>query len=266
MANACLETGTHYTDITGEHAVFESLAGYDDRAKKAGIMIMPGTGFDVVPSDCLALYLKQQLPSATHLQLAFASSGGFSRGTSRTMVEGMGYGSTIRQDGKLVQIHSAEKVLRVDFGPFISRAVCIPWGDISTAYRSTGIPNIEVYAGVGNKTIAFLKFSNSLNWLLKKDWVKSFLKSRVDKRMPGPSPEKLKTTRSYLWGKVWDEQGNSREARLETWNGYALTAKSSVRIAEKIRNANVNPGYQTPAGAYGADLILEIAGSKRNEP
>lgn len=71
MAQACLESQAHYTDITGEHQVFESLAGLDADAKEKGIMVMPGTGFDVVPSDCLALHLKNRLPSATHLQLAF---------------------------------------------------------------------------------------------------------------------------------------------------------------------------------------------------
>src|ERR1044072_4886089 len=42
MAEACLETRTHYTDITGEFSVFELLAEYDSRAKENGILIMPG--------------------------------------------------------------------------------------------------------------------------------------------------------------------------------------------------------------------------------
>ena len=84
MIEACLETKTHYTDITGEYEVFEMLAGCDQKGKEAGITILPGTGFDVVPSDCLALHLKNKLPSATHLQLAFTmSKGGLSRGTKK---------------------------------------------------------------------------------------------------------------------------------------------------------------------------------------
>src|SRR5690606_2601806 len=71
MGEACLRTGTHYTDITGEIAVFEACAAVDKKAREAGIMIMPGVGFDVVPSDCLAVHLKNLLPSATHLTLAF---------------------------------------------------------------------------------------------------------------------------------------------------------------------------------------------------
>ncbi|MFM8743632.1 MAG: saccharopine dehydrogenase family protein, partial [Cytophagales bacterium] len=146
MAKACLETGTHYTDITGEHQVFESLAQLDDLAKEKSIMVMPGTGFDVVPSDCLALHLKNRLPSATHLQLAFTmSKGGLSRGTAKSMTEGLGYGGLIRQNGKLVYSALGSKVMEIDFGSFKSKTLCIPWGDISTAWRSTGIPNIEVY-------------------------------------------------------------------------------------------------------------------------
>ena len=102
MVEACLETKTHYTDISGEFTVFEMLAAYDAKAKAAGIMIAPGTGFDVVPSDCLALHLKKQLPSATHLQLAFTSlKGGLSRGTARTAIEGWGMAVNVRENGKL---------------------------------------------------------------------------------------------------------------------------------------------------------------------
>jgi short subunit dehydrogenase-like uncharacterized protein len=262
MIEACLKAGTHYTDITGEHQVFEANFKYDEQAKKNGIMLMSGTGFDVVPSDCLALHLKEKLPAATHLQLAFASSGGFSRGTSKTMIEGLGYGSTIRVNGTLVNIKTAGKIMDVDFGPFRSKSVCIPWGDIATAFRSTGIPNIEVYAGVGEKTIGFLKASNLLNPLLRNRWVKNLLRNRIDKRKPGPSTEKLATTRSYLWGRVQDGAGGEVQARLETPNGYALTARASVHIAKKILDGHLQPGSITPAMAYGPGLILEIEGTK----
>src|SRR5687768_8923152 len=65
MANACLRTGVHYIDITGEIDVFEQLHARDAAARAAGMMLLPGAGFDVVPSDCLAAHLKRRLPSAT---------------------------------------------------------------------------------------------------------------------------------------------------------------------------------------------------------
>ncbi len=264
MADACLETKTHYTDITGEYQVFELLADYDQKAKAAGITIMPGTGFDVVPSDCLALHLKNRLPSATHLQLAFTmSKGGLSRGTKKSMVEGMGEDGQIRKNGKLTPLALGAKSMEVDFGSFKTSTLCIPWGDISTAWRSTGIPNIEVYAGASERMIKNAKRAKYINWLLRKRWVKRFLLKKIDKQNPGPSDEKRENGRSYLWGKVSDDKGNQVESRLETLSGYSLTAKTSVLIAEKIISGNFQSGYQTPAMAYGENLILEIANTHR---
>jgi short subunit dehydrogenase-like uncharacterized protein len=259
MAEACLETGTHYTDITGEYEVFELLAGYDATGKQAGITIMPGTGFDVVPSDCLALHLKNKLPSATHLQLGFTmSKGGISRGTKKSMTEGLGYGGKIRKDGVLVDVNLGDRVMDINFGPFTTKTLCIPWGDIATAWRSTGIPNIEVYTGATNSMIKSARMSKYLNWFLRLKPVKRYMLKQVDKRPGGPSEDKVKTGRSYLWGKAWDGSGNHVEARLETVSGYLLTAKTSVLIAEKILSGNYQAGYQTPAMAYGEGLILEV--------
>ncbi|MBS1976014.1 MAG: saccharopine dehydrogenase NADP-binding domain-containing protein [Bacteroidetes bacterium] len=266
MAEICLRTKTHYTDITGEYEVFELLAGKDSEAKQSGIMIMPGTGFDVVPSDCLALHLKNRLPGATHLQLAFTSTkGGLSRGTRKSMTEGLGYGGLIRTNGKLTMLPLGDKVMEVNFGPFKVPTMCIPWGDISTAWRSTGIPNIEVYTGVTESMIRNAKRSRYINWLLRLRPVKNFLLNQIDKKAPGPSEETRNTSKSYLWGKVTDAKGTTAESRLETLNGYNLTAITAVIIAEKILSGDFKMGYQTPAMAYGENLILEVPETRRTD-
>ena len=92
MVEACLRLGKHYLDITGEISVFEAMARRDKAAKQAGMMIMPGVGFDVVPSDCLAVHLKNLLPTATDLTLAFYGLGGISHGTQATMTMNAGSG------------------------------------------------------------------------------------------------------------------------------------------------------------------------------
>jgi short subunit dehydrogenase-like uncharacterized protein len=266
MSEACLEAQTHYTDITGEYQVFEAMAELDSKARSAALMIMPGTGFDVVPSDCLAFHLKSRLPSATHLQLAFTmSKGGLSRGTSKSMTEGLGYGGMIRKNGKLTPINLGEKVMDIDFGSFKTKTLCIPWGDIATAWRSTGIPNIEVYTGATDKMISTAKMSKYLNWFLRMRWVKNYMLRKIDKKPAGPSEEKRESGRSYLWGKVWDDKGQSVQTTLETPSGYSLTAKTAVLIAQKIMQGNFKPGYQTPAMAYGADLIMEIDSTIRKD-
>lgn len=266
MAEICLATQTHYTDITGEYQVFEQLAGMDEAARRAGIMIMPGTGFDVVPSDCLAAHLKSRLPSATHLQLAFASTTpGLSRGTKKTSVEGLGDGGLIRKDGKLVKVPLGKDVLTIDFGAFRINALCIPWGDIATAWRSTGIPNIQVFMGATDSMIRNARMSNYLGWLLRMPWVQRYMMKQIDRRPPGPSDKKREEGKSFLWGKVWNDAGEERISRLVTLNGYSLTADTAVRIAEKVLSGNFKAGYQTPSTAYSADLILEVTGSTRTD-
>lgn len=266
MVDACLEAGTHYLDITGEFSVFEMLAGYDVRAKEKGILVLPGVGFDVVPSDCLALHLKNRLPTATHLQLAFTmSKGGTSRGTARTMVEGMGYGSMIRKAGKLIPIGLGDKIMEIDFGGFKRRTMCIPWGDISTAWRSTGIPNIEVYFAVPEGTIRMARMSRWLNWLMRKRWVKDYLRKKVDAKLDGPDDDKLYNGRTYLWGRVRDDKGNITEARMKSISGYLLTARMAVIIAGKLLRGDVRPGYYTPAQYFGEGLVFEIEGTEWRE-
>jgi len=263
MAKACLETQRHYTDITGEIQVFERLARMDADARKAGIALMPGTGFDVVPSDCLAAHLKTRLPSAMHLQLAFASNkGGLSRGTSKTMVEGMGLGGAVRKNGKIVGVPLHEGITEINYGPFQIPSIRIPWGDVSTAYYSTGIGNIEVFRGADKNLIKQVNASRYFNWLLRMRWVKNYLLRQVDKKPAGPNEERRAKSKMYLWGKVADDH-SSAVSLLETVEGYTLTAHTSVLIAQKILAGNFKPGFQTPSLAYGPDLILEVGGSRR---
>jgi short subunit dehydrogenase-like uncharacterized protein len=219
-----------------------------------------------VPSDCLALHLKNRLPSATNLQLAFTmSKGGLSRGTKKSMTEKLGYGSLIRKNGKLISIPMGEKTLEIDFGPVKTKTLNLPWGDISTAWRSTRIANIEVYAGATDKMIRTAKRSNYLNWLLRQRWVKNFMLRQIDKGASGPGDHDRETGRAYLWGKVWDDSGKQALATLEAPSGYALTAKTAVLIAEKILAGNFKPGYQTPAMLYGEKLILEVPTVKQQD-
>jgi short subunit dehydrogenase-like uncharacterized protein len=259
MAEACLHSRTHYTDITGEFTVFEALAGLDAKAGSAGIMILPGVGFDVVPSDCLALHLKGRLPDANRLLLAFSSlGGGVSRGTARTSLESFGKGGWVREHGNLRRIPLGSRERTVDFGPFTASAVCIPWGDIATAWRSTSIPNIEVYLRMKPEAIRKLRLSRHLHWLFNVPGVRALFSMGIDRRPAGPSAQKLAASRSYFWGRVENSRGEFRESRLQTYGGYRLTAITAVLVARKIMTGNFKPGFQTPATAYGETLILEV--------
>jgi short subunit dehydrogenase-like uncharacterized protein len=265
MAEGCLRRRVHYLDVTGEIAVFESLAARDAEARAAGIVLLPGSGFDVVPSDCLAAHLKRRLPSATHLVLAFRSSGRLSRGTATTMAENFHRGGAVRRDGRITPVPAGWKTREVDFGRGPRRVMTIPWGDVSTAYHSTGIPNIEVYAGASGLQYAMAKASRFLGPLLAAGPVQAALKRYIRSRGAGPTAEERARGRTWLYGEVWDGAGNRAAARQEGPEGYAFTVLTSLAAVERVLEGGVAPGFQTPAKAFGPDFVLEIPGVKRED-
>jgi len=261
MAKACLKTGTHYLDITGEIKVFETMAAMDKAAEERGVMLLPGAGFDVVPTDCLAAHLKAKLPDANDLVLAFYGLGRASHGTMTTIVENLGEGGCIRKDGRLTPVPPAWQEADIDFGEVTRTAITIPWGDVSTAWYSTGIPNIKVFMAAPKAMRRSAKLSRYIGPLLALGPVQRFMKGRIAKG--GPTPEERAKGYSLVWGKVTDEHGNTVEARLRTPEGYTLTALTAVAIAEKVLAGNAPAGFQTPSKAYGAEFISEIEGVQR---
>lgn len=264
MIEACLKTGTHYLDINGDIAVFEMIKRYDEAAKKAGIMLLPGAGFDVVPTDCVALQLKKLLPDAITLQLAFATlGGGLSHGTATTMATKLGEGGAARKEGKIIRTPLGRKGMWIDFGVKKLFVMSIPWGDISTAYFTTKIPDIETYTGMSKKTYKILKLQPLFNWLLRTDFIRNYIKKKINQRPAGPTDEQRSKAISLVWGQVTNASGKTGTVRLKGPEGYTLTTLSALIIVGKVLNGNFIPGYQTPAGAYGENLVMEIPGVQR---
>jgi short subunit dehydrogenase-like uncharacterized protein len=262
MMAACLAAHAHYTDITGEIEVFELGFRQDAAARQAGIVVCPGVGFDVVPTDCIALTLKQALPAATHLALGFDSRSGWSRGTATTSVQGLGYGSRVRENGIVRQIPLGSRTRSIDFGAGKKQAAAIPWGDVSTAYRTTGIPNIEVYVPVSPRALANLRRLGKFGWLLRTGPAQSFLKWRIRKGAPGPTAEERAKTPVYVWGEA-RAAGRAITARIRVPNGYTVTTDASIAIARRLLAGGVSPGFTTPARLMGADFVTTLPGASK---
>lgn len=259
MLAACLRNGKHYLDIAGEIAVFEAIAARSAEAKAAGIMLMPGVGFDVVPTDCLAARLKLQMPSAQELHIAILNVGArMSHGTAKTMVEAFGMPNLVRRGGKIVPRPMGQDSIQADFGRGPKTAIALPWGDVSTAFYTTGIPNITTYFALPKAQARSLRLSRYIGWLLRMDWVRRIARKRIENQPAGPSSEQRLHSSTLLWAQVRDAQGKTLEATLETPNGYTFTAQSAVYIAQRILNGDFKPGFQTPAGCYGAALFEAI--------
>jgi short subunit dehydrogenase-like uncharacterized protein len=269
MVAACLATGAHYLDITGEIPVFEAILARGEAARKAGVALIPGVGFDVVPSDCLAARLARALPGAVQLVLAFyPERGALSRGTLKTMIESLPHAGAIRRDGRIVPVPIAWDSRDVDFGGAAGRrwAMTIPWGDVSTAFHSTGIPNIRVYSGTPPRIIRRLKRLAPLLPLAGWGPFKRLAQGWVERKVTGPSEEVRRTARVYLWGEVKDVAGRAVTATLETPESYQFTAVAAVESAERAAQGKVPPGAWTPSKAFGADFVTELPGVVASEP
>jgi short subunit dehydrogenase-like uncharacterized protein len=264
MVEACLRTRRHYLDITGEIDVFEACAAQSAAAKTAGIMLLPGVGFDVVPSDCLAAHVAKRLPNAKRLAIGISGMGKPSRGTAKTMVESLGSGTRVRRGGTIVNL-TQSPVRTFDFGQGPSEAVGVSWGDVATAWSSTAIPDIGVFFEAKGAIKNMAKMGAFARWLTSLSVVKSFLKSRIDAMPEGPTDAERAAASHVLVAEAQDARGQIVTSRLRTPEGYTLTAETALTIAEKVVTGEFKPGFQTPAMAYGPDFILNFAGCTRED-
>jgi short subunit dehydrogenase-like uncharacterized protein len=265
MADACLRTGVHYLDITGEVSVFESLFARDAEARSKRVMLLPGVGFDVVPSDCLAAHLNRRLPTANRLALGFQALGRFSRGTATTMAENIHRGGLVRQDGVLRQVPAAWKTRVIDSGTGPVEAMTIPWGDVSTAYHSTGIPSIEVYMAAPLRLRLAARASRYLGWFLGSALVQRLLKRRIRAGPPGPTVEERSRGQSLLWGEAEDPTGRKVVSRMHGPDGYTLTVRAALATVDRVLAGAVAPGFQTPSTLFGPDFVLGLEGVFRED-
>ena len=257
MVDACIRTGTHYLDVTGEIAVFESIMSRDREASEANVSLIPGVGFDVVPTDCLAARLSSDVQGATHLVLAFSSRrGGISRGTLKTMIEGIGEGGAIRRDGRIESVPFAWDVREIPFESGSRLAMTIPWGDVSTAYHTTGIPNIRVYSSASPRAVRRMKRIRPLLPIASLPPVK-WLLLRLADRQDGPDADQRSESWIDLWGEASNDAGERASRTMRVSEGYTFTAASAVLATERVLGG-IASGSLTPAKAFGPDFVDDV--------
>lgn len=265
MVDACLRSQRHYLDITGEIAVFEACAARSEEAKSKGrgVMLLPGVGFDVVPSDCMAAHVKRRMPDATQLRLCIASFGGaLSHGTATTMVEHMQSGGAVRENGKIVDEPSGMRKRTFDLGDGkTGHGISMPWGDVSTAFHSTGIPNIVVYFSLPpaqRRAVALMGMGGAL---LKLPGARSLVQRFIP--AGGPDAAARAKARTVVVAEAEDASGRVVSSRLRGPEGYDTTVHTAILCAMRVLDGKAKPGFMTPSLAFGADLILEVPGTER---
>ncbi len=299
LAEACLRTGVHYLDITGEFSVIELLASWNRRASEAGVVLIPAVGFGVVPSDCLSALLSDSHPGATHLRIALTADRSPSKGTAKSMWERALQGGYIRSEGRLRRIPLGKYICTINFPSGARKAMAIPWGDIASAYYTTNIPNIITCAVLPRFLIAMVRIwyrichpldyyhidaylgetrrchrgtqppstdtSASLSVLERqlgpgRKFFRNLGWKVIDLSHRNPTPKDLEDARAEIVAEISRDGANLCEGALSTPGGYRLTVDTSLAAVEKVLTAAPPSGFWTPARAFGPDFVLKMPG------
>jgi short subunit dehydrogenase-like uncharacterized protein len=264
LIESCLRTNTHYLDIAGELPVFLNAFLHDEAARGRGIMIMPGAGFGVVASDCLAVHVAALVPNAKYLRVA-VRPGSISRGSFRSALEVANSPLSIRRNGKLTLLPVGRLQRAFDFGDGETESVAVSWADVFTAYHSTGIRNIEAYFEAGFAARALYQLGAGVAGAMQLRPVRALIDAVAGAWPEGPSEVRRQSERCVIVAEAEDSWRQVRCARLETPDGYSFTAEAAATIAKRIIGGDFVSGFQTPARVYGADLALQFKGTSRNE-
>ncbi len=261
LAKACLSQKVHYLDITGEIDVFRKCYALDDEAKSRNVIVMPGVGTDIVPTDCLAAMLKERLPAATRIDLAFSFGTSPSIGTVKTSIESVGKGGLIREGGRLKTVPNAYRMKKIPFQNQPQWAVTIPWGDVFTSGISTGVPDGMVYMAMTKLGIYMLRLSNPFKGIMNTRFGQDLGKSLVSKFIKkGPDEQARETQRGQFWGEAEAPGGDKVEMTMSTPNVYSLTVEVGIRIAGYCLGNHGKSGYYTPSMLLGSHFIDSIPG------
>lgn len=272
LVDACLRAGVSYLDITGEIDVIEHLAQRHEQAMARGVCLIPAVGFDVVPTDALACLLKEALPDAQFLQLAFTGTGSISPGTAATMIEALPKGACVRREGKLQWVPLVWKTRRIAFDSGTRWAALIPWGDVASAWYSTAIPNIEVYLAMSRSAIFVLRYTRRLLPSLltrlgparSQRLIRNFLRippaGQLEAGISGVATGSGSAKTVDIWGSVREARGKAISATMQTPDGYVLTVQSALNAVERLLTAHPSGGFFTPTQAFGKDFALALDG------
>lgn len=257
LAQCCIRAGAHYLDLAGEVPEFEALLARDGEARATGVMLMPGVGFGIVPTDCVAVHLKRRVPDAVRLVLAFQAVGGVTRGTATNIFTGLHKPGVQRRAGELVHALPAERALTLDLGAGPTKVFTNPWrGDLTTAFHSTQIANIETYTALPAPVRLVMRASRRAGRLFASRPWQALLRRVIRLMAEGPTQEQLAAGTSHVHGAVENAAGERAEVRLRGPEVNLFTARTAIAVAGRVLAAPPPAGFRTPAGVYGPQLAL----------
>ncbi|RON44210.1 hypothetical protein BK666_17780 [Pseudomonas frederiksbergensis] len=239
LMDACIKAGVDYLDITAEINVYRQAERLGVQATEAGVMLLPGVGWDVVPTDCLALHVARRVQNPQSLKVALQVPGSMSRGSAMSVAEIIGAGLIARVDGELLATPDAQPQY-FDFGDGPVMCAPLSFGDLVTGWHSTGIANIAMFVHISGD---------------------AFPEGDLSQLPDGPSTEQRDAHRARAVAEVTGADGSVARSVIETVNGYSFTPLSAVEAARRVLAGERHAGFETPGRVFGMGFAETIAGT-----
>lgn len=239
LMSACIAANVDYLDITAEINVYRLAERLGVEAAASNVMLLPGVGWDVVPTDSLAAHVARCVVSPVALSIALQVPGSMSRGSAMSVSEIIGAGLLARIDGQLTSTPDAQP-RHFDFGD--GPVLCAPlsFGDLVTGWHSTGIPNIAMFVHISGE---------------------AFPQGDLSALPDGPSAQEREAHRARAVVEVTAENGSVARAVIETVNGYSYTPLAAIEAARRVLAGDRRPGFETPARVFGGGFAESIPGT-----
>ena len=265
-AQAAVDAGAHYVDTTGEVGFVRELQRrHHERARAAGVTMLPAFGFDYVPGMLAgALAIERAGAGVTAVRIGYFATGsmrnGISSGTRTTMAEGMLLPTVVHRDGHVQEVRTGSRTQPFDVrgdrrtGILVSgtEALFLPehYPGLKTVedYNGwfSGIARVMPVASRVMGTVAAIPGGRSLI---------ERLASAGDGTSGGPDEAERANTRSYVVAIAADAKGATlAESHLEGPSTYSLTAELMASGAEGLLEATAQAaGVTGPLAAFGRE-------------
>jgi short subunit dehydrogenase-like uncharacterized protein len=265
LVEACLECGVHYLDLASDVTVIEEIRSRGAEARQRDIVLLPAVGFEVVPSDCLAAHVSARLPGATTLRFGVSGLELISAGSARTMASLIGQPLLVRRAGRLAPMAAGSLERRFDYGSGPTASVAVSWGDLATAFNTTGIGDIETYFEATALVRAAVAAHRLAGPFLSAPPAQAMLQMMTASLPDGPTVAERSIEKAIIVAEAEHPSGRLARARLVTPEAYGFSAETAAAIGVEVATGNFEPGFQTPARLYGADFVLRFEGVSRED-
>lgn len=271
LVDACVASGTHYADISGELPWIEDLVQrHHAPCTTNGTALIPASGFDSVPTDLAVHNLRQEVSPQTPIRGFFTIRGGFNGGTLHSgiaMSEDLGHDALPRASlsGPPFPVPALHRWAT----PFLMAPINELTVTRSGLLAAEGLdcPSDPVdyreFLAVRGRLRAYgLLFGlRRIEGLFRTGWGRSLLRRFGPAPGQGPSEESIQegfAKLTLLAGSL--EKPEARRTWL--WNGdpsNLITVRCLVQTGLALAAGEAQRGgVLTPASAFGDDLLHRL--------